>query len=298
MNRLLPKPLLFPLLLLALLTFSLPAMASGHGSDQPAKKGIVLVAFGTSVPEAAGAFKNVETKVRAAFPDTPIRWGYTSRLIREKLKAQGREMDTPALALSRLYAEGVTHAAVLSLHTIPGEEFSDLTRTVDALAGLPDGLTAIHLSAPLLMADEDLRRVAKLLAESVPADRKKDDAVVWMGHGTPHPANVYYVAMGRYLERIDPLFFVATVEGAPSFDEVLAELKARKVKKAFLAPFMAVAGDHARNDMAGPEADSWASQLTKAGITPVPVLKGTAEYDPLVQIWVDHLKAAFDQLEH
>jgi sirohydrochlorin cobaltochelatase len=95
-----------------------------------------------------------------------------------------------------------------------------------------------------------------------------------------------------HLQRKDPHVFVGTVEGSPSIDDIVVMLKERKIRKAWLVPFMSVAGDHARNDMAGDEDDSWKSILTKEKIVCVPVLKGTAEYDNMVDIWVDHLKEA------
>jgi sirohydrochlorin cobaltochelatase len=87
------------------------------------------------------------------------------------------------------------------------------------------------------------------------------------------------------------------VEGWPEIDEIKADLKLRRIKQAYLIPFMSVAGDHARNDMAGPEPDSWKSILEKEGIQCVPVLKGTAEYQEFVDIWVDHLRTAFEHFE-
>ena len=135
-----------------------------------------------------------------------------------------------------------------------------------------------------------------MLIQQLPASRKKGEAVVLMGHGTDHPANALYVAMMVELRKRDPEVFLGTVEGSPDLEDVQQALKDRGIKKAFLMPFMAVAGDHARNDLAGDEADSWKSILTGAGIECVPVLQGTAEMDPVVEIWIDHLKKAMDQL--
>lgn len=111
-----------------------------------------------------------------------------------------------------------------------------------------------------------------------------------MGHGTHHPINCVYAAMGYHFQRKDPNIFVGTVEGAPLIDEIKTELMAKKIKKAYLMPFMSVAGDHAINDMAGDEEDSWKSILAAAGIQSVPILKGTAEFDEIVDVWVDHLR--------
>ena len=135
-------------------------------------------------------------------------------------------------------------------------------------------------------------RVTDAMIKNIPPERKSQDAVVLMGHGTPHPSNAFYTAMMYHFQQKDPHIFVGTVEGAPGIDEIKEMLLAKGIKKAYLMPFMSVAGDHARNDMAGPEEDSWKSILTKAGIESVPVLKGTAEYDAIVDIWVDHLRGA------
>ena len=112
-----------------------------------------------------------------------------------------------------------------------------------------------------------------------------------MGHGSPHPGNAFYTALMYHLQKQDPNIFVGTVEGAPSINEIKKTVVMKGIKKAFLMPFMSVAGDHARNDMAGDQEDSWKSILTKAGVKCEPVLKGTAEYDDMVQIWMNHLKA-------
>ena len=113
--------------------------------------------------------------------------------------------------------------------------------------------------------------------------------MVLMGHGTHHPSNAFYAALMFQLQLEDPNIFVGTVEGYPEVDLIKELLLKNKIKKAYLMPFMSVAGDHAKNDMAGDEPGSWKSILTKAGIKCEPVMKGVAEYDSFVEIWVDHL---------
>jgi sirohydrochlorin cobaltochelatase len=117
-----------------------------------------------------------------------------------------------------------------------------------------------------------------------------------MGHGTHHPANFYYAGLQYALSRLDPLVLVGTVEGTPSLEDVRQTLKEHTVSKAYLLPFMAVAGDHAINDMAGGEKDSWMSVLSGDGLTCVPLLRGTAENPAFVTIWLDHLQAALERL--
>jgi len=282
--------------LLICLLLAAPAMA-GHGHDKADKTGILLVAFGTSVPEARPALEAMDTAVAKAFPKTPVFWAYTSNIIRHKIRdEEGRHIDSPAEALARMMDQGFTKVAVQSLHTIPGEEFHGLLATARAFEGMPKGMRRISVGAPMLATAGDCERAAKALLASVPSQRKPGEAVVFMGHGTPHPANIYYPGMQYYLDKLDADALVGTVEGTPSLDDVLAELKARKIATAWLLPFMSVAGDHARNDMAGDEPDSWKSILQAAGIQCRPVLKGTAEDPALAAIWVDHLREALNHL--
>lgn len=285
---------ILPLFLLLCL-LSLPAWA-GHDHAREGKPAILLVAFGTSVPEAAGVYASLESQVRAAFPDMEVRWAYTSHIIRRKLAGLGQAVESPAAALLRLAEDGFTRVAVQSLHHIAGEEFHDLMHTARALQGMPDGPHVVRVGLPLLASAEDARRVAEALLASAPKARRKGEALVYMGHGTPHPADLTYPAMQHILAQADPLAVLGTVEGWPGLDEVVATLKKNKVKRAYLLPLMAVAGDHARNDMAGDDPDSWKSVLTKAGIEAVPVLQGLAGNPAVAAVWVDHLRTVMEKL--
>lgn len=280
--------------LLIVLAFVLQTglVLASHGDDRPVKKGILLVAFGTSMPEAQVAFKNIDEKVKKAFPGVEVRWAFTSYIIREKLAKEGKKLDSTAVALAKMKDENFTHVAVQSLHTIPGEEYHDLVKTVHAFKGMPGGFKELLVAYPLLASNDDLVKAADAMLANIPKERKKDEAVILMGHGTHHPGNSMYPAMQYYFWKKDPNVFVGTVEGAPSLDDIMADLKKNNIKKAWLMPFMSVAGDHARNDMAGDEDDSWKSILTKAGIKCKPVLKGTAEFDNIVDLWIEHLKGA------
>ena len=268
---------------------TIPALAGGHGHKREMKKGILLVAFGTSVPSARVSFQNIEKRVQAAYPDIPVRWAYTSKIIRDKLAKTGQHLDSPETALAKMMDEGFTHVAVQSLHTIAGEEFHDLQRNVQAFAGMAGGFERIQVGYPLLGTQKDLERVVAAMIKNIPKERKGSEAVVFMGHGTPHPSNAFYAAMMFHFQQQDPNIFVGTVEGAPEIGDIKNMLLARKIKNAYLIPFMSVAGDHAMNDMAGEEADSWKSILNAADISCIPIMKGTAEYDDIVDIWVDHL---------
>ena len=280
--------MLFSSLFIAVCLSTVALAAGGHGHKKEKKVGILLVAFGSSEASAQVSFENIAKKTKTAYPDIPVRWAYTSTIIRKKLAKQGRQLDSPEVALAKMQDEDFTHVAVQSLHTIGGDEYHDLRRTVGAFK-IMGGFQRIILGYPLLATQKDMERAVDAVLENIPSERKSDEAVVLMGHGTHHPSNAFYAALMFQLQLKDPNVFVGTVEGYPEVDLIEELLLKNKIKKAYLMPFMSVAGDHAKNDMAGDEEDSWKSILTKAGIECVPVLKGTAEFDNFVDIWVDHI---------
>jgi len=139
--------------------------------------------------------------------------------------------------------------------------------------------------------------VAKALLQRVPSDRKPDDAIVFLGHGNEkHPADAIYAAMSYTFQELASNVFVGTVQGYPSTDEILPKLSGKNIKKAYFIPLMAVAGDHARNDMAGDKPDSWKSVFTQNGIECEMIQVGIAEYPEVVDVWIDHLRDAFSRL--
>ena len=270
--------------------------SGGHGHEQSKKVGILLVAFGSSKASAQVSFENIDKKIREAYPGIPVRWAYTSSIIRKKLAKQGKQLDSPEMALAKMQDEKFTHVAVQSLHTIGGAEYHDLRRAVGAFK-MMGGFQNIILGYPLMATQKDMQRIVNAVLSTIPKDRQKDEAVVLMGHGTHHPSNAFYAALMFQLQLKDPNIFVGTVEGYPEIDLIKGLLLKKSIKKAYLMPFMSVAGDHAKNDMAGEEGDSWKSILTQAGIKSVPILKGTAEYDVFVDIWVDHVGGPLGHFE-
>ena len=291
------KKLIIPVLAIMLIVgLCASTLAGGHGHKAPKKAGILLVAFGSSEPSAQVSFENIDKKTKATYPETPIRWAYTSHIIRKKLAKQGKHLDSPEVALAKMQDEGFTHVAVQSLHTIGGAEYHDLRRTVGAFKVM-GGFQRVILGYPMLATQADMQRTVDGILNTIPQERKKSEAVVIMGHGTHHPSNAFYAALMFQLQLKDPNIFVGTVEGYPGVDLIKELLLKKKIKKAYLMPFMSVAGDHAKNDMAGDEDDSWKSIFTKAGIQCVPILKGTAEYDVFVDIWIDHLGGPLSHFE-
>ena len=280
----------------ALLLFAAADALAQHGEKKTAKTAIVLVAFGTTDPEAAKAFQLVENRARESFPGMEIRWAYTSRMIRAKLAKEGRALDSPETAFARLMDEGYSHVAVLSLHTIAGEEFHELYQNARLFEQMAGGFQRIQVARPLLSSSKDMEAVAEALLKNIPG-RKAGDAVIFMGHGSEHhPADVVYKAMNQVFQERDANAFVATVEGSTSLEDVIPKLKARKVKKVFLVPLMSVAGEHSKKDMAGDAPQSWKSVLTAKGFTCEAILNGMAENPEIVDVWLHHLKSAFSYL--
>ncbi len=286
------------LLLLLLPTFSLAAGHGGHGGDEDKGPAILLITFGTSIPKAQAAFDNIQKRVVQAFPDTEIRWAYTSSIIRAKLAKQGKQLDSPEVALAKLMDDGYSQVAVQSLHMIPGAEFHEIYGNAKLFEQMAGGFDKVIVSYPLLAGNDNLDKVVStLMSEIIPKERKAGEAVVLMGHGTHHSSDAIYSAMMYKFQKKDSNIYMGTVEGHPDFEEIKEMMIKNSVKKAYLIPFMTVAGDHALNDMAGEEDDSWKSMLTAAGIECVPVLKGLAESDVMVDIWIENLKKAMAHLK-
>lgn len=278
----------------ALLLIVVSASGVQARDTEAPQNALLLVAFGTTVPEAQKALDQVDKQARAAFQGTEICWAYTSKKVRAKLRKQGKKLDSPAAALVKLIEDGYTRIVIASFHTLPGVEFHELAQDVTALRGMAEAShCTLLLSRPLLSSRENMLAVTRGLLKGIPAQRKPTDAVVLMGHGSEHhPGDAVYAALNYYLLDVDTNVFVGTVEGNPTLKDIIPKLKSRGVKKVFLVPFMAVAGDHARNDLCGSEQDSWKSILTASGFDVECVLKGTAENPEIVRVWLNNIKQA------
>jgi sirohydrochlorin cobaltochelatase len=272
------------------------ALASGT-EGAPPKDAICVVSFGSTFDQGRQAIDGVVSAVKAAFPDKEVRLAFTSRIIRTRLAQKGQIVDEPLVALAKLRAEGYTRVAVVSTHVIPGEEYGQLADLVRALgdlgrAGSKWGFERIALSKPLLYnPEQDYARLAAILNRAY-GKRLADGAVVLMGHGTPNPADSAYGLMQVVAERTNPRLLVGTVEGNPSFEDAKARLDKLGLRRVTLVPLMLVAGDHAHNDMAGSEEDSWKSRLEKAGYRVETVISGLGENPEIRAAYVERARAA------
>ncbi len=256
----------------------------------------ILAFFGTSVPEAKVALDAIEKAYTKTGDEIII--AYTSDIIRNKLAKSGKKILSVNAALNKAADMGFTNVRVQSFHVGTAEEFYHLQRMIVKNVTLhPNRFKSILLGYPLMSSGQDLYEVRDVLLTALPPKRNKNEAVVFMGHGNHHgPGDIMLYALEKALQEKDPLMYVAAVEGSSTFEKVLKQLKAKNIKSVWLQPFMIVAGDHARNDMAGPEADSWISQLKAAGITGHTHIVGLGEIEGIQNIFLRHTKQARDEM--
>ena len=265
---------------------------TGKGTNMM-KKAILVVSFGTSYQDTLDkTIAATERAIAGAFPDWEARRAFTSSMIMKKLRARdGLQIDNVAQAMGRLEDEGYTHVAVQPTHVMHGEEYEKLLAQLEPYRHR----LAIQVGEPLLDKQEDYEAVTSALLGWLP-QLEQEEALILMGHGPAHFANSAYCQMEQHLQEHCDRIFVATVEGFPTLERVKKLLAARpEIKKLTLAPLMLVAGDHARNDMAG-EDDSWKAQLEEAGYSVRCVLQGMGECPAIQQIFVRHCAAAVEAL--
>lgn len=264
------------------------------------KKGILLAAFGSGTPQGQSTLRLFDERVRALFPDVPVRWAFTSVVMRNRLAAARKKTDSVQKALRKMWFEKYTHVAVQSLHSIPGAEYADLLGDVEdmrATEGRQEGFVRATVGAPLLDSDEDIRRATAALLTHLPPERAPGEACVFMGHGTWHEGESRYGVLSAQVRQRDPLVHIGTMDGDCTIDDILPRLAEAGVRRVWLLPLLSVVGRHAMLDMAGDAPDSWRSRIVAAGMDCVPVLRGTAEYGGFVDIWLDHLGVALGALD-
>ena len=248
-------------------------------------QGVLFASFGTSHADAqACCLDAVCDALGEGFDGAGVYQAYTSGIIRRVLARRGAPVDDVARAMARMALDGVTDLVVQPGHLLPGGEYDKLLSQVAGCASLFD---SVRVGLPLVNCSEDLNRLVDLMAEEFAAE--KDGAVVLMGHGTDRFANVAYAAMAFRAQLVGrPDLLVATVEGEPTFDEIMAVLAKGNYRRVRLSPLMLVAGDHAKNDMAGDDPDSWASRLTAAGYEVEVNLRGLGQLSSVRQMYVEH----------
>lgn len=265
------------------------------------KKAILVVSFGTTYADTRKVTTEaVQNKIQAAFPDYEVRQAFTSRIIIKKLADRDNiKVDTEKQALDKLKAEGYTEVIVQPLHVEAGDEYDKVNRVVEQYAK-DKAFAKISMGRPILYftgqedRPDDYMAAINALQSQMPK-LGKGEAVAFMGHGGTNPSNTAYAALQLKLKDAGlNNVFVFTVEGYPTIENVIKELKQNRVKKVTLMPLMLVAGDHANNDMAGDEDDSFKSQLIAAGFQVGTYIHGLGENTGIQDIYVQHIKDMID----
>ena len=253
------------------------------------RKALVVISFGSSYPQAVRAIDNVEDALKKAFPDHDFYRSFTSGMIIRKIeREQGVRILNPAQLMEKLVQDGCEEVLCQPTHIMSGIEYEKMVGMIESFR---DRIPDIRIGAPLLTDPEDYEKTARILLEQVPENLSGEEAFVLMGHGSAHSADAAYKRMQEeYLRQGFENVFVATVDGSVRIGSIVGKLKERKITKAYMMPMMIVAGDHARNDMTGPEEDSWKSILEKEGIRTEAIMRGMGEIDEIADMYVAHLK--------
>jgi len=253
-------------------------------SLQPGDKAALLVVhFGTTYPETRQrTIEAINRKIADAFPQLTIREAWTSRIVIKRMAARGEKIPVPAQALQQLHAEGFTHVVVQSTNIIEGIEMEALRGEVAQATSL---FKDIRVGNPLLYSVDDYRQVLQTVVQHAPARKE----VVLVGHGTYTPSTSTYAMMDYMLKAKGYAnFHVGTIEGYPSFDDMLQQLKASGKKEVTLMPFMFVAGDHANNDIAV----DWKEALVKEGFRVDVMMQGLGELPQIQEQFMEHARFA------
>lgn len=253
------------------------------------KKGILAVSFGTShLDTMEKTIAVIEKEMEERFPDCNVYRAFTSGMIIRKLKrTEGIHIDTVPEALNRMAADGIEDVIIQPTHIINGIEND---RMMEDLMERMSLFRRIRVGKPLLSSVEDYKKAI----HAVMAETELDDGemLVLMGHGTDHHANSAYPTLEYTFHALGySQVLVGTVESFPELKNVMAKLKIAEKQKVALMPFMLVAGDHAKNDMAGEE-DSWKSQLEEEGYEVRVIMKGLGEFRGIRQIFMEHIEEA------
>lgn len=253
-------------------------------SMQPGDKAaLLMVHFGTTYDDTrALTIDAINQKATEAFKEMEIREAYTSRIIMRRLKVRGIEKLNPAEALEKLKADGYTHILIQSTNIIEGIEMESLRKDV---AQMESAFKDVRIGNPLLYTPEDYEIVIAAIARN----GAKEGATLLVGHGTYTPATAQYAMLDYMLQAKGfTHYHVGTIEGYPSFEDMLAKVKAQGARKVLLMPFMFVSGDHANNDIA----TDWKQKLEKQGLEVSLFMEGLGQNTDIQNLFIQHARFA------
>ena len=252
-----------------------------RNADGIGEKELLVVSFGTSFNDSRVAtIGAIESAIEEAAPDWAVRRAFTSQIIIDHVASRdGEQIDNVEQALDRAIENGVKELVVQPTHLMSGYEYEELSAT---LAEYADAFERISLGKNLLDTDEDFAAVISAITAATAEYDDGETAIVFMGHGTEAESNGVYAKFQEMLAAQGfENYYIGTVEAEPSLDDVLAAIEGKGYTKVVLEPLMVVAGDHANNDMAGDEEDSWKSILTAEGYEVTCILRGLGELEDI-----------------
>ncbi len=287
-----------------------------RNQDEIGEKELLVVSFGTSFNDSRVAdIKSIEDALQEANPDWSVRRAFTAQIIINHIQARdGEKIDNMEQALERAVANGVKQLVVQPTHLMHGAEYDEMCAAIDKVR---DKFESVEIAEPMLgevgsdaaVINADKEAVAKAVVaaalsesgyESTAAAKEAGVAYVLMGHGTAHVAKVTYSQMATQMEKLGyENVFIGTVEGEPedtSCEAVIAAVKEAGYTTVVLRPLMVVAGDHANNDMAGADEDSWKTMFEAAGLTVNCQISGLGRIADVQALYVAHTKAAIDAI--
>ena len=292
------------------------SLDDARNQDEIGENELLVVSFGTSFNDSRVAdIKGIEDALQAAYPDWSVRRAFTAQIIINHVQARdGEKIDNMTQALDRAVANGVKNLVVQPTHLMHGAEYDEMCEAIEAYK---DQFESVSIAEPMLgevgsdatVINADKEAVAKAITaaavseagfESLEAAKDAGTAFVFMGHGTAHVAKVTYSQMQTQMQNLGyENVFIGTVEGEPeetSAEAVIEAVKAAGYTNVVLRPLMVVAGDHANNDMAGSDDDSWKTVFEAAGFTVDCQIHGLGEIADVQALYVAHTKAAIDAL--
>ena len=292
------------------------SLDDARNQDEIGENELLVVSFGTSFNDSRVAdIKGIEDALQAAYPDWSVRRAFTAQIIINHIQARdGEKIDNMSQALDRAVANGVKNLVVQPTHLMHGAEYDEMCEAIEAYK---DQFESVSIAEPMLgevgsdatVINADKEAVAKAITatsvseagfESLEAAKDAGTAFVFMGHGTAHVAKVTYSQMQTQMQNLGyENVFIGTVEGEPeetACEAVIEAVKAAGYTNVVLRPLMVVAGDHANNDMAGSEDDSWKTMFEAAGFTVDCQIHGLGEIADVQALYVAHTKAAIDVL--
>lgn len=272
----------------------MPVGTHGRNHMEQGKTGIVVVSFGTSHEDTRKkTIDTIEKEIENVYTDSNIYTAWTSKMLIKKLeKRDGYHVDTVREAMERMKKDGISHVIIQPTHVLNGIENERMKEEAMPFA---KEFISISFGTPLLTTEDDSRRVLEILTEAF-APLSDDTALVFLGHGTPHYINGVYGKLDCQLKNMGyKNIYIGTVEAYPSIETIKEKITEERYRKVILAPFMIVAGEHAKSDMAGDGEDSWKRQFEQIGCKVECVFQGLGEYKEIRKIFLEHLKEAFEE---